>query len=383
MSLVFSPLCLLEETTMKKCIKGLTLISTVMLASQSFAAGDHYIQPKLNNTIGNVLNSLGNSCQNFKADTENDHALEIGDHHQSFELSHRWSDGSHTAFIAHSETGNNEYGQILAFTMGSNMFDSNNDIVNADKTMPLRNKNRITEQHPSGMAWLPAPSNTGIDRGYLFIASENQRKVRVREVSRTEDLGEIGVIDQNNLNKITDVWLAQNGNYTWLMLHHMGQDKGTAYKALTHDLFQYGTSAEGDINLNAFQESNMYSTPSNTGCNQSIGQNAQLVQDSTNKWYVVHSYTGGTICGTNIGANHVKAYSANFNNDKFSFSTNSNPTASTTIGNTVGPTDKGADGASGFRVTKNGRLVGYFGAQYAYSSFFNWKSRVRECRSAK
>ncbi|WP_077341857.1 hypothetical protein [Pseudocolwellia agarivorans] len=369
---------------MKNHVKALTLLSSVLLVSSSYAVNDHYIQPKLNKTIGNVLNSLGNSCQNFKADTESDHALEIGDHHQSFELSHQWSDGTHTAFIDHSETGNNDYGQILAFTMGTNMFDSSNDIVNSDKTMSLRDKLLITEQHPSGMAWLPAPRNSGRDRGYLFIASENENKVRVRGFSRTQNLGQTGTITQNELNQITDVWLAQRGNYTWLMLHNMNADKGVAYKALTSDLFQYNTSDEGNIDLNAFQINNNYRTPSDTGCGKSIGQNAQLVQDSSNKWYVVHSYTGGTVCGSNIGSNHVKAYQANFNsNGTFTVSTNNTPAAQATIGNASGPTDKGADGASGFRVTKDGRLVAYLGAQYAYSSFFNWKSSVRECRSAK
>ncbi|GLR70566.1 hypothetical protein [Agaribacter marinus] len=367
---------------MKVSFKSVGLCGLLLCTPLITHANNFYVQPKLNKPIGQVLSSLGNSCQDFKADTESDHALEISDHHQSFELSHEWSDGSHTAFIAHSETQGNDKGQILSFKMGSNMFNSGQDIVSSNKTMSLTNKLRITEQHPSGMAWLPAPTNSGRDRGYLFIASENQRKVRVNEYSRTGHLGLAGEITQNDLNKITDVWLAQVGNFTWLVLHHMGEDKGIAYKARTSDLFQVGTNNEGDIDLNAFNWTNRYSTPSDTGCGQSVGQNAQLVKDSTNKWYVVHSYTGGTICGANIGSNRVKAYPAFFTgNQTFTVSTNTNPAAQTTIGSSSGVTDEGADGASGFRVNKHGKLVAYLGGQYAYNSFFNWKTAVKECRS--
>ncbi|MBQ4859055.1 hypothetical protein [Pseudoalteromonas sp. MMG007] len=342
------------------------------------SANDFYVQPKLNSSISQAFNSLANDCQDFKADTQNDHVFEISDHHQAFELSHKWSNGSHTAFIAHSETSSGDLGQILTFDAKQSVF-NNNDVIKSDTTLPLRDKIRISEQHPSGIAWLPAPNNK--DEGYLFIASENEIKVRVRRFNSTSDLGQSAELIQTELNKITDVWLAQVDDTTWLILHHMGEAKGVAYKADSKRLFQYNTPQEGNIDINAFERVNSYQTAQNTPCN-SVGQNAQLIQDNANNWYVVHSYTGGNICGANIGNNQLSAYPVSFNdNTAFSVST-LEPAVQTTLGSAAGPTDPGADGASGFRVNENGQLIAYLGAQYAYSSFFNWKSALRECRSS-
>ena len=364
--------------TMNKTIIATSLICSLTTAKYC-AANDFYTQPKLNKPISQVVNSLGNNCQDFKVDTQNDHVFEISDHHQAFELSHKWSDGSHTAFIAHSETSSGDLGQILTFNASSNVF-NNSDEISSNATLPLRDKIRISEQHPSGIAWLPAPNDK--DEGYLFIASENEIKVRVRKFNSTKDLGQSAELIQTELNKITDVWLAQVDNTTWLILHHMGEAKGVAYKADSERLFQYNTLQEGTIDIDAFQRVNAYNTAENTDCN-SVGQNAQLVQDSNNNWFVVHSYTGGTICGANIGANHINAYSVSFNNNTYFSVSTSTPEAQTTLNNANGPTDPGADGASGFRVNENGQLISYLGAQYAYSSFFNWKSALRECRSSQ
>ena len=369
---------------MKARVTLVALTLSAALAPQALANQDIQLQYKLNKPIAEAFRSLGNTCQDFKADTNNDHSFELSDHHQSFELSHKWSDGSHTAFIAHSETGSGDYGQILAYTMPDSMYNNGDDVINKNTTMPQRNKIRITEQHPSGMAWLPIPITSKRDQGYLFIASENENKVRIRKFSRTSDLGETNTLLQNELSQITDVWLTQRGQYTWLMLHNMNADEGTAYRALTQDLFQIGSHNEGDLDMNALQLMNRYQSPSNSGCDKSVGQNAQLVQDSTNRWYVVHSYTGGTVCGANIGSNNIKAYPAYFNDDgTFTMSTSNSPSATTTLGTATGPTSVGADGASGFRVNNDGRLVAYLGAQYAHSSWFDWKTNLRECRSNK
>jgi hypothetical protein len=57
--------------------------------------------------------------------------------------------------------------------------------------------------------------------------------------------------------------------------------------------------------------------------------------------------------------------------------------AQTTVGSSTLPDGRGADGAAGFRVSQDGRLVIYLGGQYAYNSWFDWKTAARECRSAK
>lgn len=371
-------LLFIKGITMNKTIIAVSIICSLTTAKYC-VANDFHTQPKLNNPISQVLNSLGSNCQDFKVDTQSDHVFEISDHHQAFELSHKWSNGSHTAFIAHSETSSGDLGQILTFNASSNAFNSN-DEISSNSTLALRDKIRISEQHPSGIAWLPAPNNE--DEGYLFIASENEIKVRVRKFNATTDLGQAAELQQTELNKITDVWLAQIDNTTWLILHHMGEAKGVAYKADSERLFQYNTPQEGIIDITAFERVNTYNTAKNTDCN-SVGQNAQLVQDSNNNWFVVHSYTGGTVCGANIGDNHVNAYPVSFNNNTaFSVSTSA-PAVKIILGRANGPTDPGADGASGFRVNEGGQLIAYLGAQYAYSSLFNWKSALRECRSSQ
>lgn len=359
-------------------------IGMCLLVSMSVCAtSDAYKQPRLNSTITDALNTLGRSCQNFTLDTQRDHAFEIRDHHQSMTLSHRWSNGDALAFVSHSETGSGDYGQLLAFTVASSNFKTG-DLISRDKTMPLKHKIRITEQHPSGIAWLPAPKNSGRNSGYLFIASENERKVRIHQFTQNDHLGEVAVLQQNELSKITDVWLAEDGQYSWLVLHNMNNGKGAAYRALTSDLFQYQTHRQGELNIGAYNLQNQYQVPYKTGCGNSYGQNAQLVKDSTNNWFVVHTYTGNRVCGANMGSNVVKAYPVYFDaNGTFRVSTNASPVAQVNVGSSQFPTTRGADGAAGFRVNHQGRLIVYFGAQYAYSSWFDWKSRVRECRSAK
>ncbi|WP_102798129.1 hypothetical protein [Bowmanella denitrificans] len=363
----------------------LTQIAALLLLSSGpvLATSDAYVQPRLNTNIADALNTLGQSCQNFTLDTESDHAFEISDHHQSMTLSHRFSNGSALAFVSHSETGNGDYGQIMAFRVSASQFTNGSDLIGKDQTLPMTEKLFITEQHPSGIAWLPAPQQSGRDRGYLIIASENENKVRIRQFSQEGDEGEIATLANHPLGQITDVWLAQEGGNNWLILHNMNAGTGAAYKANTADLFQYGTSAEGELDINAFTLVNQYQSPANTGCGKSVGQNAQLVKDSTNNWYVVHTYTGENICGANSGNNIVKAYRAYFNADgTFSLATSTTPYAQTTVGSSSLPDGRGADGAAGFRVSEDGRLVAYYGGQYAYMSWFDWKTAVKECRSA-
>ena len=366
---------------MKAILTRVAVTLALISSPQLLATADAYVQPKLNTTISDALQTLSQQCQDFTVDTESDHAFEISDHHQSFTLSHKWSDGSALAFISHSEMGNADYGQIMAFAVAAADFRSGTDLIGRNRTLPMLHKQFITEQHPSGIAWLPAPDQR--DTGYLFVASENERKVRIHQFSKNGDAIEMAALEQNQLNQITDVWLAQQGEYNWLILHNMNAATGTAYRALTADLFQYGSLYEGELNINAFNFVNQYQSPLNTGCGKSLGQNAQLVQDSSSNWYVVHTYTGDGICGANSGQNRVKAYPAYFNADgSFSVTSQNMPFAQTVVGSSTLPDGRGADGAAGLRVSTDGRLVIYLGGQYAYLSWFDWKTRIKECRSA-
>lgn len=352
-----------------------------LLSTSYLVQADAYQQPKLKVTIQQALASLAQQCQDFTLDTESDHAFELYDHHQSFTLSHQWQDGSALAFVSHSETGRGDYGQIMAFTVNASDFIPGTDLIGHNRTFAMRHKQFITEQHPSGIAWLPAPANR--DTGYLFIASENEQKVRIHQFSQDGSAIELPALEQTGLAQITDVWLAQQGDYNWLILHNMNAATGLVYRALTTDLFQFGKANEGELDIGSFHLINQYQAPANTGCGKSLGQNAQLVKDSENRWYLVHTYTGENICGANSGQNIVKAYPAYFHQDgSFNISLNPTPIAQTVVGSSTLPDGTGADGAAGFRVSKDGRLVIYLGGQYAYLSWFDWKTRVRECRSA-
>jgi len=367
---------------MKLTIKPVAAMLAFSVASALLPASQAVASTRLNSPIGQILQSLAANCQNFTLDTEQDHVFEISDHHQSMTLSHRWPDGSALAFVSHSETGNGDQGQLLAFKLAAQHFQSGTDVIGADVTLPLQHKIYFSEQHPSGIAWLPA---AGVpERGYLLVASENQRKVRVHQFSQNGQTAELVGLEQQQLDQITDVWLAQQGEYQWLMLHNMNKATGSAYRAKTADLFQLGTPRQGELDLNAFRLINQYQSPANTGCGKSLGQNAQLVQDSHQQWFVVHTYTGETVCGANSGQNIVKAYPAAFSaQGEFSVSTNPVPVAHTTVGSSTLPDGRGADGAAGFRVSQDGQLVIYLGGQYAYNSWFDWKTAARECRSAK
>lgn len=363
------------------------IIPTVILglSSSVYATSDAYQQPRLNLSMVQVLSSLADSCQAFVADTEVDHSFEISDHHQSFALSHQWSNGTHTAFISHSETGSDDEGQILAFQVTESMFDPNQDLISGHETMPLEDKIYISERHPSGIAWLPAPTNSAKDQGYLLVASQYEKTVRFRKFTIDGDKGQVATLTQTDhkIEEITDVWINRHEDDYWLILHDMDNAQGAAYKASVADLFQYGTDNEGEINIRAFSYVNSYTSPSNTGCNKSLGQNAQLVEDSTGNWYIVHAYTD-TTCGANMGTNQVKAYPAYFNDDgTFSVATSPTPAASTSVGYSISVTDEGADGATGFRVTNDGRLVVYLGGQYASLDGFDYKTYLKECRSSK
>lgn len=339
---------------------------------------DNYIQPKLNSSITYAVNELENSCQSFRADTKRSHAFEVYDHHQSLEVSHAWSDGSRSIFISHSE---HNKGEIMSFAVPASAIDQSWDIFNKNAVFPLQSRIWISEKHPSGMAWLPAPTKTGRDRGYLLIASEKEKKLRVREFGKNGDLGHVGVLKPIDSFAITDVWVAVEGGYHWVILHGMNADSGVAYRASTHDLFQYGTENEGKIDLSALKFRNTYTSPSNTGCGKSLGQNAQLVQDEAGDWYVVHSFTDAAPCGDNFGNNVVKAYPAAFKNGRFSVSTSNTPTVQEWVGFSASVESRGADGAAGFRVNKFGRLVALFGAQYSHLAWTSYRSRLEECRS--
>jgi len=355
------------------------------LSNSAYATSDAYQQPQLNLSIVQVLSNLADNCQEFVADTEIDHSIEISDHHQSFALSHQWSDGTHTAFISHSETGSDDEGQILAFKVTKGMYDENSDLIDNNETMSLEDKIYISEQHPSGIAWLPAPTVSARDRGYLLVASQYEQTVRFRKFTIDGDQGQVATFTQtdSDIEEITDVWMNRYKDDYWLILHDMDNAQGAAYKASVKDLFQYDTDNEGEIDISAFSYVNSYTSPSNTGCDKSLGQNAQLVEDSTSNWYIVHAYTD-TTCGANIGTNQVKAYPAYFNDDgTFSVATSNNPETSTSVGYSVSVTDEGADGAAGFRVTNDGRLVVYLGGQYSYSDWFDYKTYLKECRSSE
>ena len=369
---------------MSMCVSHSTVgnIIPAWAGINSSITSDNYFQSKLNDTVENVVNNLENTCQNYLADTNASHQTEPLDHHQSQEVSHRWSNGDHTVFISHSE---HDEGEIIWFNMGANMYSEDDDIVNKHKTMAQKGLEQISETHPSGMAWIPAPTKTGRDRGYLFIASEEEGTVRIREFNKDHGHESIGTFVPIGVEDITDVWVLKRDYNTWVIVHDMNNAHGAAYRASTYELFQYGTVDEGNININALKYVNQYDSPKWTGCSKSLGQNAQVVQDSENSWYVVHSFTDSSACGDGLGNNVVKAYPASFDNEQFLVSTESTEAHEEEwVGYSASYDSRSADGASGFRVNKDGRLLAYFGAQFAHlSGGANYKTRLEECRSPK
>lgn len=348
---------------------------------------ENYQIPVLNTTITQAVANLDDSCQDYKADTQSEHYLELKDHHQSQTMSHRFSDGTHLILLSHSEMEGNDQGQLLAFQLGSNMYDESNDIINNNLTMSMKSKVLISEKHPSGIEWLVPPNSP--DWGYLITAAEEENQVRVDRFTSTGAHSYIGAFSPKELSEITDIWIVDRGYDHWIILHDMNGQQGEAWRAPTYALFQYATENEGTINLSALRWHNDYTTPE-TGCDKGLGQNAMVVKDSSDQWYVVHSYTEGNNltfgdCGVNDGKNVVKAWQASFAGGKFQIVdphlTEHDYVAQKNVGRSGSWLYAGADGAAGFRVNKQGRLVAFMGAQYAQPDPFDFKSSLRECRA--
>ena len=332
--------------------------------------------------VDKAIQEVGQSCKSFFLDTESDHAFEINDHHQSLTQSHVFSDGSILTFMSHSETGDGDYGQILVFKGSPSQIDGLG-LPKNNVRLALNRKIRITEQHPSGIAWLKMPSSINRDAGILVVASENEKKVRFHAFDSTSYRGEIATLLQNELDQITDVWLMQDSTDTWLITHNMNKGEGVAYRSNTSALFQQGTHNEGHLNVEAFTLINHYQSPLDTGCGKSLGQNAILAKDKSGSWFVIHLFTGNGICGANNGDNILQAFRVSVSREEgFQIYRNTPLAASAILGSTSTPFSAGADGAAGLFVDSTGGLVALLGAQYATLDWFDWQTSVKVCSAS-
>lgn len=322
--------------------------------------------------ISDAVDALNNQCTTFYADTQSDHSFEISDHHQSAEFSHTWPDGSKTLFISHSEMDSNDQGQILSFHAPASMF--SNDLIDQQRELKLVEKHYIDEQHPSGMAWLPSPIDA--HHGVLVIASEENGELLFKHSDASGKITTTQTFVPNDVANITDVWAFEKDQQLWLIVHDMNHGRGAAYQANIDELF----TSDHQLDLTALHFNNHYQSPDETGCNKSLGQNAQVVRDSNNDWYVVHTYSDGLFCGINSGDIKIKAYSINFDSELFNINQDPVPSVVKTLPYQSSFNGSGADGAAGFRISSQGKLTLILGEQFASLSGFNWRSALVECR---
>jgi hypothetical protein len=114
------------------------------------------------------------SCASIYLDTLESQSdsfyLEGLDHHQGLARTHLLSDGSVYFFLAHSEMGFEEHGNLMQFRYPGPFDGEHVQTTDPLVVAPLVQLLETTSQHPCDMAFLPEIN--GADAGYLFVAEQ-------------------------------------------------------------------------------------------------------------------------------------------------------------------------------------------------------------------
>ncbi|WDE09062.1 hypothetical protein SG34_030265 [Thalassomonas viridans] len=347
--------------------------------------------PQLKTDIYTAVNNMEDTCQNYSIDTEERHATEPSDHHQSQDISPRWSTGGVTVSVSHSETDSGEKGEFLFANIPNGDLDSKS-LVDEDRIYSLSEVIKTSEQHPSGITWFDkySGSRNGVTYAYSVAANEYTRNIQFREFKNGRSTGTVFNFKPSNISSITDVWFAAyspngqaNNAIRYMIVHDMNNARGKVYTINSGSFANGSERLRSDFSSSYITHVNDYDSPLDTGCGKSLGQNAQLVRDSRGDWYVVHTFSDSAACGDNLGNNVVKAYPASFNSTNLHFNIGRNVTTTVEewVGFSAGGESRGADGAAGIKVTTDGTLVGLFGAQFAGLDFFNRRSTLESCHA--
>jgi hypothetical protein len=99
------------------------------------------------------------------------------DHHQGLARTPRLGDGSVVFFLSHSETDDGDRGNLMFFGYPGPP-DGEHVLTTSPLTVaPLGQLLEIQEQHPCDLSFLPELDHA--DAGYLFVAEQRLRRVRV------------------------------------------------------------------------------------------------------------------------------------------------------------------------------------------------------------
>ncbi|MGY3688018.1 hypothetical protein [Vibrio coralliilyticus] len=368
----------------------------VILSISKFSFSTPLNWPKLNTTIYRAVNEMENKCSNYSIDTTSNEQFEFKDHHQSQAISPKWKNNNITISISHSETDSGDKGKFFFSTVKPENQNSEGVLVGDDEIYPVFSQ-ETTEQHPSGITWFDKDlgSSDKVEYAYSVSANENSGIIQFREFDNGTPTGIIHDFKLDNFGSLTDIWFAIHDGAYYMIAHDMNHGIGNVYIIDPNAFQNNSTQLKSDFVNSLSKKSHRigtvttssyislkgsYTSPTDTGCGKSLGQNAELVMDSQENWYVVYSFTDSFACGDNMGNNVVKAYPASFDeNGNFSIGGDATVTVEEWVGYSAGGTSRGADGAAGFKVTPSGVLVGLFGAQFSGLSNFDYRTTLELC----
>lgn len=341
----------------------------------------YWEQPRLNTTIRCALETLATSSKQYTAEMPAYTEFEIKDHHQSQEMSHRFSDDSRLVFISHSEVeGVDQAGKVFIHRSPASMWNLSADTIKTNAQMPRIGTIEMSEKHPSGLAWLPGPNNG--DFGYLFVAGY-EHKIRIYKVFSDGTVSYWNNFIPEVLSNAGDVWLASIDGYLWMILYNANDGLGEAYRAAWTELmpnphglhlssFKPVNDADDDGIADGF-------TIDSVGCaNERVGANAEIVQGLNGQYWVVNSYNDSGSCGAGFGNPTIEARRVRLGNDASpKFEVDDDPEVTQVLPWVTDSWQPSADGAAGFRITPDGRLITMFGAQFSFAG----KSKLLEYRT--
>ncbi len=251
-----------------------------------------------------------------------DTSLEVDDHNQSI-VRTPFIHGISNFFITRSETDSGDGGQILKyfgsesnFTTGLGMY----GLLNNEKWHTNLRK-FTTEQHPSQAAWLPGllTDYWQFVPGYLFVASERTKKINIYYYNQGF-VNEIGSISTGMRTAIVSIH--RKGDYYWLLSATYSGDQFNVYVAHKTELFTpeavipapgNPVLGNGGINIGAFKllPNRYVDFPSGI----ELGENATLVQDSENDFYLLATKNDNKTTGKD--RDRVLVYSVHITNPTY------------------------------------------------------------------
>ena len=371
--------------------------------------------PQLNDTITNAVDRLSyKHSQDYYADTKWYQSTELYDHDQSQVISEiingDMGDNWFYSITAHAETGNDESGHVQLFKIDRSMFDSKTEFITKKNLMPLvanislKGTGFVTESHPSEVKWMPIYDAGKSVGGYIFVAEEYRQKAVLvipwNKADENENKPERDIPSNSQLIlpknpiSVSNVWLFRRDGFVYVVSLGNNQGIGEVRRATPGDLFSYFGATDGRVTGILNTEALRYVHTFQTCGGWSFAANSMVIQDAEGEWYIVKEY-GTRDSSGEVKENFVAVYHILFNGGEVildcdrgevinkSFSRIPFTFWGTCLLSDWGYCAPNAEGASGFRVTRNGDLTFLEGASFSYLPTLssNWKSWMREVRS--